>query len=73
MTSHNIDRLTVCLQQMNEKLNELRAIPNQSPDLVPELVRLNSGHMDRLYAQMMAELLRLDVLPFPATPPKERP
>ena len=67
MTSHNLDRLTACLQQMNEKLNELRAIPAQSPDLVPDLVRLNSGHMDRLFSQVVAELTRLEVLPFPAT------
>ncbi len=63
MTSQNLDRLTACLQQMDEKCAELRAIPDQSPDLVPSLVRLNAASMNMLLEQVRAELTRLEILP----------
>lgn len=63
MTSQNLERLNICLNQLSEKCRELQAIPDQSPDMVPSLVRLNAASMDMLLGQLRAELTRLEILP----------
>lgn len=73
MTNRNTARLSDILAQLDGKCVELREIPQQPPDLVPHLVRINAASFAMLLSQMRAELVRLEVLPSPAPQADAKP
>ncbi len=75
MIEHNTAHLSDLLAQLSGKCTELREIPQQPPDLVPHLVRINAASFAMLLSQLRAELVRINVLPapdnFPVATPKK--